>query len=123
MPQKITVTGIPTTPLKMVKAFMGTEQNATKVYSFEMHESGSPNVAKCLPPGSKIEFTVFVNEKQLKKAGLDENNFMENKIMVQGDIIMDLSIDLCPGELGVTSNQLQIIPPKEKATGEAPKTV
>lgn len=123
MPQKITVTGIPTTPLRMVKALMGKEHNATKVYSFEMNESGSPTVAKCLLPGSKIQFTVFINEKQLKKAGLDENNFMENKIMVQGEIAMDLSMDLCPGELGVMANQLQIIPPREKATVEATKTV
>lgn len=113
MPQKITLTGKPTSELRVVKAMMGKEHNAPKVYSFDMEESGSPNAAKYLPKGSSIHFTVFVNEKQFKKAGLEESNFQDNKLLVQGELVLDLDLTLCPGEMGVTTNQLQIIAPKE----------
>lgn len=114
MPQKITLTGTPTTPLKIIKSMMGKDHNSPKVYSFDMEESGSPAAPKYLPKGSKILFTVFINEKQLRKSGLEEANFQDNKIMVQGEIVVDLEMSVCPGELGVTANQLQIIPSRDK---------
>lgn len=113
MPQKITITGIPITPLRIVKSMMGKEQNATKVYSFDMQEGGSSIPAKSLPNGSDIMFTVFVNEKQLRKAGIDENNIQDRKILIQGDIVLDIDINLCPGEIGVTTNLIQLIQPKD----------
>lgn len=114
MPQKITLTGTPITKPVLQKSLMGKEKNATKVYAFEMREKGSPTAPKSLPLGSEITFTVFVNERQLKRAGLDEKTIMDNKIIIQGDIVIDISTELCLGELGVTTNQLQVIPPKEK---------
>lgn len=114
MPQKITLTGTPVTELRIVKSMMGKDHNAPKVYSFDMQESGSPAVPKYLPKGSNINFTVFLNEKQFRKAGLTESNFKSNKILVQGELVLDLDMDLCPGELGVAANQLQIIPEREQ---------
>lgn len=114
MPQKITLTGTPATGLRIVKELMGKDHNAPKVYSFDMQESGSPAAPKYLPKGSSILFTVFMNEKQLKKAGLDEKTFKDNKLLVQGEIVIDLEMSLCPGELGVAANQIQIIPPREQ---------
>lgn len=113
MPQKVTLTGIPATPLRIIKSMMGRDHNAPKVYSFDMQESGSSAAAKYLPKSSSILFTVFINEKQLRKAGLEEGNFQGNKIMVQGDLVIDLEMSVCPGELGVTANQIQVIQPKE----------
>lgn len=121
MPQKITLTGTSVTPLKVIKSMMAKDNNAPKVYSFDMEESGSTTTAKYLPKGSKILFTVFINEKQLRKAGLDEKTFQDNKILVQGEIVVDLDMNLCPGELGVTANQLQLIPVREKTTEEEQK--
>jgi len=114
VPQKITITGIPKTPLRIVKAMMSKEKNAPKVYSFDIKESGTTVTPKYLPKGSTILFTVFINEKQLRNAGLDEETFKDNKIMVQGEIVLDLSMNLCPGEMGVTAFQLQVLQPKEK---------
>lgn len=116
MPQKITLTGIPRTELRIVKSMMGKDHNSPKVYSFDMQEGGSPAVPKYLPKGSDIHFTVFLNEKQLRKAGLSEDNFINNKLLVQGELVLDLEMDLCPGELGVAANQIQIIPEREKTT-------
>lgn len=118
MPQKITLTGIPASPLRIVKSMMAKDNNAPKVYSFDMQESGSSAAPKYLPKGSSITFTVFLNEKQLRKSGLDEKTFQENKILVQGEIVLDLDINLCPGEMGITTTQLQIIPSKEKEQQE-----
>ena len=115
MPQKITLTGTPITALRIVKELMGKDHNAPKVYSFDMQESGSPAAPKYLPKGSSITFTVFMNEKQFRKAGLDESTFKVNKLLVQGELVIDLDMNLCPGELGVAANQLQIIPPREPA--------
>jgi len=118
MPQKITLTGKPITPLRIVRELMGKEHNSPKVYSFDMQESGSPAAPKYLPKGSSITFTVFMNEKQFKKAGLDENSFMDNKLLVQGELVIDLELSLCPGEMGGTANQIQIIPPREQTPNE-----
>lgn len=112
MPQKITITGTPKTPLRIVKSMMSKEKNAPKVYSFDMKESGTTVTPKYLPNGSTILFTVFINEKQLRNSGLDEETFKENKIMVQGELVLDLSMSLCPGEMGVAAHQLQVIQPK-----------
>lgn len=117
MAQKIVLTGKPITPLRFVKR-MSKGKDALKVFTFDMEESGSPAPAKSLPKASKVVFTVFVNDRQLKKAGIDENNIMEQKLLVQGDIVLDVNINDCPGEIGVTTMLLQIIQPK----GAAPET-
>lgn len=114
MPQKITLTGSPATGLRIVKELMGKDHNAPKVYSFDMQESGSPATPKYLPKGSSILFTVFMNEKQFRKAGLDENTFNDCKLLVQGELVIDLEMSLCPGELGVAANQVQIILPRDQ---------
>jgi hypothetical protein len=109
MPQKITVTGIPITSLRPVKL---PKQGTAKVYSFDMQESGSSNAPKGLPTASDILFTIFTNDKQLRKAGIDANNISANKLLVQGEIVIDLNTSVCPGEFGVTAFQLQVIPAK-----------
>ena len=113
MSQKITLTGVPITHLRIEKNLMGKELNAPKVYSFDMQEGGNVAAVKYLPKESSISFTVFINEKQLRKAGIDENNFKDIKILVQGGLVMDLDMNVCPGEIGVTASQLQVIPSKE----------
>jgi len=113
MPQKITLTGIPTTPPRIVKSLMD-RNNSIKVYAFEMNEGGSAS-SESLPVGSNIEFTVFIDESQLKGAGLTEETLTTSRVLVHGEIIMDLSMDICLGEIGVTASYIKIVP-EEKSS-------
>lgn len=113
MPQKITLAGIPTTPPRIVKSLM--KDNTKKVYAFEMNEGGGSDSSKSLPVGSNIEFTVFIDEDQLKRAGIVEEALTINKILVYGEIVLDLSMDICLGEIGVTASHIQVVPEEEES--------
>ena len=62
MPHKITLTGKPVSSLLQKGTY----------HTFDMEENGSPGAPKGLPKSSTITYTVFINQKQLKKAGLTE---------------------------------------------------
>jgi hypothetical protein len=113
MAQKMTVTGKPTTDLKVVKELMGTDPNAMKVYAFTMQEGGSSSSPKPLPAGSKIEFTVLVTEKQLKKVGIETTSFASQKYMIQGEICIDAPFTICTGDMALIASTIQVIAPKE----------
>lgn len=104
MPHKMTLTGKPVSPLRQKGTY----------YTFDMEESGSPGSPKGLPSRSTITYTVFINQKQLKKAGLTEENIQTQKIMVQGEPTLDVPVEDCPGEIGVICFQVSIIPEKQK---------
>jgi len=108
MPHKITLTGIPTSPLRA----------AGTLLSFDMEERGSAAAPKGLPVSNEITYTVFLNSKQLKKAGLDENNFANQKLLVQGEPTLDMPLDQCPGEIGVICFQLSVVPEKKEEKKE-----
>ncbi|MGY3316883.1 hypothetical protein ACV242_005505 [Peribacillus simplex] len=113
MPHKMTVTGKPVGPLCQKGSF----------YTFDMEESGSPSSPKGLPGGSTITYTVFLNQKQLQKAGLTAKNINQQKIMVQGEPTLDVSVDDCPGEIGLICFQVTILPekPEKKETAKPVK--
>lgn len=73
MPHKITVTGKPVSPLRLKGNY----------FTFDMEENGSPSAPKELTNSSTITYTVFINQKQLKKAGLTDENIQTQKILVQ----------------------------------------
>lgn len=104
MPHKITLTGKPVSSLRQKGAY----------YTFDMEEKGSPAAPKGLPKSSTITYTVFINQKQLKKANLTEENIQTQKIMIQGEPTLDVPVDDCPGEIGVVCFQVSIIPEKQK---------
>jgi len=104
MPHKITLTGKPISSLRQKGSFC----------AFDMEENGSPAAPKGLPKSSTITYTVFVNQKQLTKAGLTKKNIQNEKIMVQGEPTLDMPIEDCPGEIGVVCFQVTIIPEKTK---------
>ncbi|MGG4264377.1 plasmid stabilization protein [Peribacillus simplex] len=108
MPHKMTVTGKPVGPLCQKGSF----------YTFDMEESGSPSSPKGLPGGATITYTVFLNQKQLQKSGLTAQNINQQKIMVQGEPTLDVSVEDCPGEIGLICFQVSILPekPEKKAT-------
>lgn len=111
MAHKITLTGKPVSPLRSKK----------NCYTFDMEEKGSEAAPKGLPSSSTITYTVFVNQKQLKKAGLTEENIQNQKIMVQGEPTLDIPVDDCPGEIGVICFQISVIPEKQKEAVKAEK--
>lgn len=63
---------------------------------FRYGGEGSPAAPKGLPKSSAITYTVFANQKQLKKAGLTEENIQTQKVMVQGEPTLDVPIGLTP---------------------------
>lgn len=97
----ITLVGIPSSKLR---------DNGTHL-SFDMEEAGSPTPPKKLPKSSPVSFTVFLNEKQLKRAGLSAENIQEEAIIVKGEITLDVPMEDCPGEIGVICFQLFKVPP------------
>lgn len=111
MPHKITLTGKPVSTLRSKK----------NCYTFDMEEKGSPAAPKGLPKSSTITYTVFISQKQLKKAGLTEENIQNEKIMVQGEPTLDVPVDDCPGEIGVVCFQVSLIPEKQKEAVKADK--
>ena len=104
MPHKITLTGKPVSSLRHKGTY----------YTLDMEEKGSPTIPKGLPESSTITYTVFINQKQLKKAGLTEENIQTQKIMIQGEPTLDIPVDDCPGEIGIVCFQVSIIPEKQK---------
>lgn len=124
MGQSITLIGAPVGPLRLEEKYMLKEPTALKVYSFDMREDGSATPVKYLPRASKIVFTVFINERQLKGAGLDLDSIdsiQSKKIMVQGELVklVHLKGGERSGELAVTTRQLRVIPEKVKDKEES----
>jgi hypothetical protein len=97
----ITLVGVPSSTLR---------DNGTYL-SFDMEEAGSPTSPKKLPEGSPVSFTVFLNQKQLQRAGLSAETIHEEAIVVKGEITLDVPIEDCPGEIGVICFQLFKLPP------------
>jgi hypothetical protein len=114
MAQKMTVTGKPTTGLKLVKELMGKDPNTLKVYAFTMQEGGNSSSPKPLPAGSRIEFTVLVTEKQVKKAGIETTSFASQKYMIQGEICIDVPFTICTGDMALIASTIQVIAQKEE---------
>lgn len=104
MPHKITLTGHASSSLRTCR----------NIFSFDMEESGSAAAPKGLPLSQTITYTVFLNKKQLNKAGLDEKNLRDHKLIVQGEPTLDIPVDECPGEIGIICFQLSLVPAKEQ---------
>ncbi|SNS90113.1 hypothetical protein SAMN05444672_103208 [Bacillus sp. OK838] len=58
-----------------------------------------------------------------QKAGLTAKNINQQKIMVQGEPTLDISVDDCPGENGLICFQVSILPekPEKKETSKPVK--
>lgn len=100
----ITLVGVPSSTLR---------DNGTYL-SFDMEEAGSSTPPKKLPEGSPVSFTVFLNQKQLQRAGFSAETIQGEKIVVKGEITLDVPMEDCPGEIGVTCFQLFKLPPYKR---------
>lgn len=103
MGAKITLVGTRTSKLRKTE----------KYFAFEMNLGGSKNGPKGLPtPSQEIQFTVFVSHKAGKKIHL-ENLQRDAKLLIQGELALDIPMKECPGEIGVIAFQISEVPPKE----------
>lgn len=80
---------------------------------FEMTEGGSPAAPKNLPKSSKIHFTVIMNDRQVNKliSELEAHSlpFSHANLFVDGEMTLDLPMDVVEGEIGVVAYMVQSI--------------
>ncbi|MED5247473.1 plasmid stabilization protein [Priestia sp. LL-8] len=77
-----------------------------------MREKGSPSAPKGLKKSTFISYTVFVAKKAFNKTGLVKKSIMHEKILIQEEPTLDISIDECPGQVGVICFQITVLPKK-----------
>ncbi|MCT1390122.1 plasmid stabilization protein [Peribacillus castrilensis] len=104
MPHLISLTGKPTGKLR--KSRVG--------FSFDLEEAGAADAPKGLPKSKKITYTVFMNQKQFNKLGVTQGEFHQHRYVVDGEPYLDFSIEDCPGEIGVITFTINLIPEKLK---------
>lgn len=110
MPAKIILTGVP----KDVQVL-------PDYYRLSMEEGGTLHPPKGLPSASQsITYTVLVSRKLGLQLGLPDES---QRLLIQGELTLDLPLDECPGEIGVIAFQGQVIPerkPEPKAAAPIP---
>ncbi len=111
MAAKITITGMP----------VGNIVKTAEYFRFEMEEGGSPAPPKGLPGASVMTFSVFVATKAGKKLGFPRKP--AHRLLVQGELVADLPLSECPGEMGVIAFKVEEILPKETAVPDDPSGV
>ncbi len=112
MPAKISLTGVP----KDVQVL-------PDYYRLSMEEGGTLYPPKGLPSASQpITYTVLISRKLGSQLGLPDTS---QRLLIQGELTLDLPLDECPGEIGVIAFQGQVIPERKtepKAVSPAPAT-
>lgn len=119
---KITVVGI----VQEVRCIPSPANENVNLYCLEFEENGSKSSPKSLPMASDIAVTVMMNEKQynklqnsLKNAGFEV--LVGTKIVVQGEITIDMPMDVVSGDMGVITYQAEPVVPKKDNPKEKPK--
>ncbi len=108
MGAKITLTGRPTGPIV----------ETSQYFRFEMEEGGSPAPPKGLSPASVLTFSVFVAKKAGKKLGFPRQP--DHRLLVQGELVADLPLSECPGEIGVIALKVEELLAKESLVPDNP---
>ncbi len=111
MGAKITLTGRPTGPIV----------ETSQYFRWEMEEGGSPAPPKGLPPASVLTFSVFVAKKAGKKLGFPRQP--DRRLLVQGELVADLPLSECPGEIGVIAFKVEELLAKDVLVPDHPSTV
>lgn len=96
--------------ITLVGTMDSTLRKTDKYFAFEMDLGGSPTAPKGLPlPSRSVQYTAFVSHKAGRKINLESLSKTE-KIVIQGEIALDIPIEQCPGEIGVIAFQVSIVP-------------
>ena len=90
-------------------------------FRWEMEQGGSPVPPKGLPPASVLTFSVFVAKKVGKKLGWPR--MPAQRLLVPGQLVPDVPLSECPGELGVIAFKVEEILPKEAPVPDHPSAV
>ncbi|RJR12127.1 hypothetical protein C4588_02660 [Candidatus Parcubacteria bacterium] len=105
MSHKITLTGSVSSDLREIDS----------IITFDLVTGGSKHPPKGLPSSEgEIKYTIFCNKKQVKKAGLLEGDIKIHKILVQGEPVLNLPENKCPGQIGVVCFKVEMIPEKKE---------
>jgi hypothetical protein len=92
----------------------GELRKTAQYYAFEMELEGSKTAPKGLPlPSKSIQYTVFVSLKAGRKAKL-ESAPIDRKWLIQGELVLDVPVQDCPGEIGVVAFQIAELPSKQE---------
>lgn len=102
MASKITVTG----EVRKVRKLQNPSDSTVQWVCLEIITGGSPNGPKGLPmPSQDIHFTVLMNTKQYKKlkdSSSEAKLKVEgSKVVIEGELILDLSFEILEGDIGV----------------------
>lgn len=92
--------------------------NGVKWHCLEITTGGSPNAPKGLPtPSSDIDITILLNDKQLNKLNdeskLSQVKLVGSKLLIQGELILDLSYEVLNGDIGVICFQAENLDAKK----------
>lgn len=113
MPQRIILTGTPVSSVRGLKEMKDPKRRNIRVYAFEMEEEGMGSTPKSLPKSSKVQFTVFCNELQMKKAEIFGFGRINDRLRIIGEIVLDVPLEYCPGEIGVMALTIEVLPPRK----------
>jgi len=106
MGQKVVLTGFLSGEVR--------SQPDNNILAFDMEMAGVKSPPKGLPTSDGVIYTVLCTEKQLIKANLSIETLPTTKLMIQGELTLDLSTSVCYGDVGLICMQLSVIEDKPK---------
>lgn len=115
MAAKLTITG----EVSQVRNVKSTLDNDVRWMCLDITTGGTGTAPKGLPmPSKDIQFTVLMNKKQYEKLEQEVNDadvkMVGGKVLIQGEITLDLSFDILEGDMGVVAFQVESLDAKKK---------
>jgi hypothetical protein len=119
MVAKLTITG----EVSQVRKVKSTLDNDVRWMCLDITTGGTGTAPKGLPmPSKDIQFTVLMNKKQYEKLEQEVNDadvkLVGGKVLIQGEITLDLSFDVLEGDMGVVAFQVESLDAKKKEQAE-----
>lgn len=109
MPAKIKVTG----EVKRIRQVRSPLNNKVFWFCLDITTGGSPASPKTLPPASTVDYTILTSEKQYRKLTEEMQahglRLKGSKVFVEGEITLDLPIEIVSGEIGVITFKIESV--------------
>jgi len=107
MPHRMILTGKPITPLRKHK-----QKN---IFTFEMREGGKKIAPpKGLPNTEEIYYTVYCNLRQINRAKVDKEKFMDTILVIDGEPTFRMPKNEVNGQMAIITRLMMVL----KETGE-----
>lgn len=115
MVAKLTITG----EVSQVRKVKSTLDDDVRWMCLDITTGGTGTAPKGLPmPSKDIQFTVLMNKKQYEKLEQEVNDadakLVGGKVLIQGEITLDLSFNVLEGDMGVVAFQVESLDAKKK---------